>query len=227
MIVHENFKDRTVVIATGSGITSTTQNRKTGDMIQLWILHMDIKPTDLVQSGIDAQTVCKGCPFASGGGCYVNAGQAPQSAWKAYKRGSYKDFNISKFKGKKVRFGAYGNPSLIPLEIIKDIVSVSSGHTGYFHDWHEMSNEQAIAYGQYFMASTETQTSFEKVKSLGLRVFHVSPIQPKGTIECLSDSHDKQCRDCMLCAGNSKKARSIWISPHGSKKAKAEAAAML
>ena len=210
--------------------TLKTSNRKTGNMVQIWLLHPEINPVELVKSGLDATTICNGCPFASGKGCYVNTGQAPLSVFKAYKRGSYKTLSPKDydtvFSGRKVRFGAYGNPSLLPISIVKAIASASDGWTGYFHDWREMSDEKRIAYSEYFMASTETEDSRRLADSLGMRYFHVSPTKPKDAIECLSTAKGISCADCKLCSGISKaRLPSVWINPHGTKKTKAIAQA--
>jgi hypothetical protein len=222
-IIHENERFVTIV-------TWKTSNIKTGQMSQIWILNKNINPVESVKTGFDAVSNCSGCPFANGMGCYVNVGQAPLAVFKAWQRGVYERLGISElseaFKGKYVRFGAYGNPSLIPLEIIKPIAKASKGWTGYFHNWHLMSKERALAYGQFFMASTETEESRIKALAMGLRVFHVSPDQPKDFIECPSDSRGIQCKDCRLCDGLNKRAKNIWINPHGSKKSKAIAQAI-
>lgn len=209
--------------------TLKTSNIKTGDMVQIWFLLTDTNPVQAVKDGLDSRTICASCPFASGNGCYVNVGQAPLGIWKAYKRGNYPELDpvryASVFGARRIRFGAYGNPSLLPIAIVKAIAKVSKGWTGYFHDWRE--NPMAKEYAKYFMASTETADSFKLAQSLKLRTFHASPVQPKGTRECLSESHGMECKDCLLCSGLSKAGqRSIWINPHGSKTAKANAVAM-
>jgi len=206
--------------------TLKTTNRKTGNMIQLWFLEKGKTPVESIKSGSDATTVCKGCLFASGSGCYVNAGQAPQQIWKAYHRGIYEFLHIRDygkvFSDRKVRFGAYGNPSLLPVSLVKRISEVSSGWTGYFHDWQEIRPERAKQYADYLMVSTETEKSRRKAEKMGFRYFHVSPVRPKNTRECLADSKGLTCEECLLCVGNSKsKQRSIWINPHGSRKRKA------
>ncbi len=223
-IIHEGIEhgERYAVIATG--LKKASDNRKTGKMVQIWIILKDVHPVTGVKSGLDSTTICQGCPFASGQGCYVNVGQAPAQIWKAYNKGNYpflniKDYNV--FEGKSVRFGAYGNPTLLPIAKVKKICSFSSGWTGYFHNWKELPKAKAKAYNQFFMASTETQDSYKLAKELKMRVFHVSPEKPKDAIECLSDSHGIQCVKCQLCQGWNKKAKSIWINPHGSTKKRA------
>ena len=209
--------------------TLESRNVKTGNMVQIWFLLEHTSPIEGVKSGLDALTICQNCPFASGNGCYVEVGRAPTMVWKKFKACGYPELNPCDysrvFSGRKIRFGAYGNPTLLPLSIVKAIASVSNGWTGYFHDW--KTNPLAKEYAQYFMASTETESSYRLAKSLNYRVFHVSPVQPADTLECLSETKQMQCADCKLCSGLSKsRLPSIWINPHGSKKSKASNAAI-
>ena len=220
--------------------TLETSNRKTGDMVQVWFILRDVHPVQAVKEGLDFQTICRECPFASGRGCYVNVGQAPAAVWKAFHRGAYPFLSPADygrvFGGRRVRFGAYGNPTLLPLPLVDRIARVSDGWTGYFHDWR--SNAQAAEYGRYFMASTETASSLRQAITAGFRVFHVSPQKPAGAIECLSDAKGLTCAECRLCngrfasAGNAfrpmaeRQRPSIWINPHGSRSAAASAVAM-
>jgi hypothetical protein len=62
-----------------------SSNRKTGNMVQTYILRDDMRPTLAVQTGADS-AICGNCkhrPFL-GGACYVNIGQAPAAVFKAY-----------------------------------------------------------------------------------------------------------------------------------------------
>jgi len=209
--------------------TLESRNVKTGNMVQIWFLLEHTSPIEGIKSGLDASTICQDCPFASGNGCYVEVGRAPSMVWKKFKACGYPELNPCDysrvFSGRKIRFGAYGNPTLLPLSIVKAIASVSNGWTGYFHDW--KTNPLANEYAKYFMASTETESSYRLAKSLNYRVFHVSPVQPADTLECLSETKQMQCADCKLCSGLSKsRLPSIWINPHGSKKSKASNAAL-
>ena len=202
--------------------TFNSSNEKTGSMIQIWIMLTDIHPVEVVRSGLDAVTICQGCPFASGNGCYVNMAFAPTNIFKTYKAGKYeklfpKDYSTV-FAGKTVRFGAYGNPTLMPFSIAKAIAKASKGWTGYFHNWAQMTVVEARQWNELFMASTETQNSYNLAKQLNLRVFHVSPTKPVlNTMECVNSTKQIECRDCLLCAGMSKPAKDIWIAPHGNK----------
>lgn len=220
-ILHEGIVNNEPFVAIA---TLKTSNRKTGNMVQIWFVLKNIHPVDVVQSGLDAKTICQGCPFASGNGCYVNIGQAPASVWKAYHKNRYLPLYPSQyasvFADRKIRFGAYGNPSLLPLAIVKAIAKVAKGWTGYFHDW--KTNRFASEYSKYFMVSTESESSYRLAKSLNYRVFHASPVQPVGSMECLSDAKGLSCEKCLLCSGlNKSRLADVWINPHGSKVAKA------
>ena len=149
--------------------------------------------------------------------------------YRTYKNGGYSHLQMgspewdSFFRGASVRFGAYGNPSHLPLEMIENIANLSVSHTGYFHDWNIMPVPLAKAYGKYFMASCEP-SNVAFAQNLGLRTFTVVPEAPSDNrfgIECLADKSGLQCIDCGLCDGNSRSANrslplpSVWIKAHG------------
>jgi len=221
-IIHETSD--IVVIA-----TRASKNIKTGKSIQIWIMDARMHPTES-RKGADAHNQCNGCEFASKQGCYVN--DNPLGAiWRAYKRGSYEYLHMGTrewhdfFSVPYVRFGAYGNPSHLPLEMIHSITSLARRITGYFHDWHQMPVDLAKSYGRYFMASTNTH-NVEFAKNLGLRTFTVSEKPLVNDIECLADSKGLTCGECGLCDGNNRRSSlpSIWINPHGYQLKKAKEA---
>ena len=215
--------EKFVVIA-----TRDSKNQKTGPMIQIWIILANSHPVPAQRAALDASTICQGCPLAAGNGCYVAVHQAPAQIWNRYQKGKYlplqkKDYRRF-FTFQKVRFGAYGNPSLIPLPMVEEIAKLSSGWTGYFHDWHLMKPTDAQAYGRYFMASTGTPDSLIQANALQLRTFHCSEEKPATHIQCPEGTSGIQCYQCLLCQGTSKKAKPIWVAPHGNKLAKAKEA---
>lgn len=216
----------TVAIAT----TGST-NVKTDDMVQIWIIDRNMHPVESIQSGKDASHQCEGCPFASGNGCYV-APMPLMAIWRKFQLNGYPvlpyrslawdDF----WKGKRVRFGAYGNPSMIPLAIVANIASHAEKYTGYFHNWHKMSVLEAQAYGNFFMASCEPW-NVRHAQRIGLRTFTVYPenVTPpeNAGIECLADARGLTCSECGLCDGTKRSAKrstplpSVWITVHGYK----------
>ena len=154
--------------------TAESNNIKTGPMLQIWIMSRLVHPVESRRTGHDATLQCAGCPHASNQGCYVSP-RALMAIWRAYKGGSYKHLHLGSpewstfFTGASVRFGAYGNPSILPLEMIENIASLSVSHTGYFHDWNIMPMELAKAYGRFFMASCEPH-NVSYAQNLGLEM---------------------------------------------------------
>lgn len=213
--------------------TMKTSNRKTGNMVQIWILDAEIDPVTSYKLGLD-KSVCGSCTHrgidGKGRSCYVNLGQAPLSIFKAYKRGVYprvtdllgkkwyqvKRFLTHLFQGAKIRFGAYGDPVLIPLWIVSTIVDTAESHTGYTHQW---KRNQFQEYKPYFMASCDSMIDEVIAKNHGWRRFRVlteESEKSEDSIECPSDSKNIQCAACTLCKGASIAAKSIWITAHGS-----------
>ena len=215
MILNES--DTTVSI-----ITFTSANVKTGDMAQVWILNKDINPVDALKSGASKE-VCFNCTHLVNKTCYVNVGQAPQSVYKAYKMGKYAplDLDILKamIKWKAVRFGAYGEPVLIPLHLVKFMAKHARGFTGYTHQWQNLAY---LDYKDYFMASTDNISEVVKAHQMGYRTFRVkgeNQVNLANEIDCPNATTGVQCRDCTLCDGLGKhgKGKSITAIVHGTK----------
>ncbi len=78
--------------------TFKTSNRKTGNMVQTWILKSNVNPVAAIKDGSD-QSICggcyhRGCKDSSGKvirkrSCYFNVGQAPNPVYKGYLNGIY------------------------------------------------------------------------------------------------------------------------------------------
>ena len=218
MIIHET-KDY-VVIATG--LERKSENSKTGDMVQTWILVKNEKPTDALKSGRD-EIVCGDCPLRGINGkeraCYVNLGFGPNNVWHKFRAGGYSTFNLDAFRDRFIRFGSYGEPTLIPLKRVEQIASVAAGHTGYTHRWR---NPKYQPYSQYFMASCD-ETDYSDALEAGWRAFVVTDGQIPQFVTCPASAafeaergYRLTCQKCGLCGGQSRPARSIQIAPHGS-----------
>lgn len=207
--------------------TMKTTNRKTGKMVQVWILNRHVSPIDSVKTGLDAQ-ICFDCPHRGNGfakrTCYVNL-RSPQGIWKAYQRGRYAYISpaeyASVFADKKIRFGAYGEPILIPVAIMASLSSVAKGWTGYTHQWRR--NELQV-YRGYLMASCDSAQDAQDALASGWRYFRVrSKVQPilSGEINCpASDEagHKTTCAKCGLCNGARQNdgRKNITLIVHGS-----------
>jgi len=217
---------RAVVIA-----TFKTSNRKTGDMAQIWILRAAGNPLDAVANGTDG-TVCGTCPHRSraaggAGTCYVNVAHAPLGVWKAWKAGRYAKWDGSDgqleqlFEGRAVRFGAYGDPAILPAALVGRIAALSSKWTGYTHAWTRSPEHRA-----YLMASVDSPRERDNARSHGWRTFRVAPLGagPEAAgdggreISCpASEEAGKKttCDRCGLCAGQGRPAADVTIQAHG------------
>lgn len=219
-VLHET--DRIVVISTGHARRS--QNPKTGDMIQVWILARRVDPLVAVRTGKDS-LVCGDCKLGPGAegkrSCYVSLRNAPLAIWRAYKRGNYPRLDLDAipavFQRRAVRFGAYGDPVLIPATVINAIVKVCSNWTGYTHQWR---NPLLRGFQTVLMASVDSLAEREQAQSLGWRTFRVSTDgAPHGReIECPAYTRGIQCQTCGLCKGTAIGAKSIVIQVHGAGK---------
>lgn len=217
------------IVCVVTGVDTPTTNRKTGDMLQVYILLRDTPPVQAVKDGADAG-ICGECPFRAGQGCYVNVGQGPRAVWQAYKDGKYPEMRGWEFAllytpGRKVRLGAYGDPGMLPVWLIADLVSMCDGYTGYTHMWSTLDH----GYAAFLMASTETDATYAWAKSRGWRAFHVvapGADLPDGKfMECANtrDRNPLECADCLACGGLrefsvSSTAPDVWIDAHGPKK---------
>jgi hypothetical protein len=205
------------VIATG--FSTRSDNRKTGDMIQIWILVKLVDPVQAIKEGLD-RLICGSCVHrgdGTGGGrsCYVNVGQAPQGIWRAWKAGNYPLLrSLEVFTGRKVRFGAYGDPTHIPLPLALAIAGVSSGHTGYTHQWRKPSLQ---AWRSILMASVDSIAELVIARSMGWSTFRVTPDLDHHSFEklCASERNGTSCADCLFCDGSRSGILSIHIPAHG------------
>lgn len=202
-------------------VTMSSKNIKTGNMASMWILNADIKPTEASKQGEDA-SVCGDCKHraVNKGACYVTLHHAPLAVYKAYKRGNYPIANdMAIFEGMKVRFGAYGDPSAIPTQILASIKAVVKNNTSYTHQWKQGNK----IVKQVSMASVDSIAEQKQAVSEGWRTFRVtSDLSDKlpNEIVCPNTTKAIQCADCGLCSGTSTRARNIVIEVHGAKKKK-------
>jgi hypothetical protein len=204
-------------------MTTKSTNRKTGDMMQVWILRDDVNPVEAVNEGDDF-SICGNCPhrknsFTQKRSCYVNVGQGPNAVWKAYKAGKYaEDFTWNDrhiLKGRHIRWGAYGDPAIIDPQIFNAINSLAAGHTGYTHQWKE---KFAQVYKGDFMASVDNYLDKQLASAHGWKTFHVAPVGEIGQgVKCPATVENSmaQCITCRLCDGMKK---DVWVEAHGTGK---------
>lgn len=220
-----------VVIATG--LKNKSSNRKTGAMVQTYILRSDILPTEAVKTGADS-SICGDCIHRGDGTgkartCYVNVGQGAQVVYKAYKRGIYPNIADTgvgiypadwlHFADKAIRFGTYGDPAAAPLKIWERLQLLASKTTGYTHQWRTIPAQWAGV----VMASADNVEDVNAAHAKGYRTFRVTtgedPVLVKGEVLCPASEEAGKKLDCDTCGACNGVATgrkgSIYIPLHG------------
>ena len=206
------------------GVVATfrSNNVKTGNMIQTWILLADTEPHTAL--GDKDQAICGGCPLR-GEGCYVTVHQAPLAVYRTWKQGGYEAYEPQKhdplFEGDALRWGAYGDPVCIPFRLVAHLSRLSKTHTGYTHQW---GVPKFWRYRRFFMASTHTEGENRDAQSRGWRTFRsklASLPLLEGEIVCPASEEGGKRRTCLTCgacngAGDNPKRVGIVIDVHGS-----------
>lgn len=223
------YDGKPVVVLVQSG----SKNKKTGNMVQTYILRSDIDPISANRTGEDS-SICGDCPHmgkptekdkgtATGRTCYVTLAHGPLGKWKAYKRGIYgHSFGHSAIQslgeGQIVRLGTYGDPACVPSYIWESLLSRSKGHTAYTH-----GSKNPIP--ETIMTSADSLTQAESAWSRGERTFRILSsvaglVQGKEVLCPASEEAGKRttCLSCKLCGGSQVKARSVAIVAHGTSK---------
>ena len=208
-----------VVIATFSN-----RNKKTGAVVQTYIMCRDINPLEASKTGADF-TICGNCIMrgevttdpvrkqAKGRKCYVNLGQGVLIVWKAFQRGVYKTGPARDMgRGRFVRVGTYGDPAACPAHVWEELLSDADTWTAYSH---QSGWRPDIA-----MQSADTKAEAEAHWSNGHRTFRV--IADLGQLDKAKEAlcpaskeagRRVQCTACKLCKGSSK-GKSIAIVEH-------------
>ena len=220
-----------VIIATG--FAQKSNNDKTGNMIQTWILREDINPVEAARTGADS-TVCADCKHRGtvveidgvlknvDRSCYVTLFQAPLNVWKSYHRGIYREAKPAElkslFSGLIVRLGSYGDPAAAPTWLWCAVTEETADNTGYTHQWKTAPRELAL----WCMASADSVAEYWEAKALGYRVFRVATddfIIAKTESRCPASAEMNKktdCATCRACSGNQIKSRDKVIKAHGS-----------
>jgi hypothetical protein len=214
-----------------------TKNTKNGNLIQTFIMRSDIDPITANRQGED-YSVCGDCIHRGTPNFTKNSGGADKrscyvmllmllSVYKAYKKGKYKRLRghtaISEwFRGKLVRLGAYGDPSVVASYFWDSVLLHSKGRTGYTH---QFNTKGADVRTDMCMVSVDNLDQAKQQWKLGNRTFRVggsiTDMIPKEEVVCpASEEAGKRttCDRCKLCSGSNIKAKSIFIVAHGNGK---------
>lgn len=217
-------------VVTGTGRKS--ENVKTGDMQQLWVLVEGMSALKAVETGADV-AVCGDCPLRGDGvknrGCYVDMMRAPNtvsrilnggSAYPGAKPRRYGEGQLNPTK--PLRLGAYGDPGMVPWTMLRRWIEQVPGWTGYTHQWKKLSSAR---HGRYLMASCDTLEEVREARRKGWRAFLVRPRGHQGQpmegrwAQCpasVEAGSRTTCAKCGLCSGNDGKGSvDVWINAHG------------
>lgn len=214
-------------------VVAKSDNRKTGNMVQTYVIRSDMDPIAANRTGAD-YSICGNCkhrgkaqPVDTGKGlaidrtCYVNIGQGVGSVYRAFVRGSYPMLTPEQAtrmgRGRMVRLGTYGDMASVPSEAIKPLLSSAKGHTAYTHQSDTLGASVDLG---AFMVSADSETEAIKWHAMGKRTFRVISIADSSKpllhneIMCPNTTKGIECIDCRLCNGG-KVGRSIAIIAHG------------
>jgi hypothetical protein len=212
--------DGSPLVCIVTGLTDKSDNGKTGEMLQTWILRQDVHPVEAFKTEA-GRANCGDCLHhgLNLGSCYVNWGQAPRSIWECYRRGGYPHIGYGwpVFDGAIVRIGAAGDPAMVPAEIWANIVQRAAKRTGYTHQWRQPWAQHLKGICQ---ASCDGFADYLEATAHGWRTFLVQPAgeaDPAGLVHCAASVEKgakTTCAKCTLCDGAT---ADVVINAHGAK----------
>lgn len=219
--------------------TMESENGKTGNMIQTWIIRSDVNPIEASHTGKDKSN-CGNCGLKGKlvtlpdgttknveRACYVNLGQAPLGVYWKFVSGGYPVLGRSdaaRFAGRSLRRGSYGDPVAVPYVAWSLLERLCTGEkkTGYTHQW-----RLAIArkFRGRLMASVHNDAEAAEAVRKGWRYFlTVTDLDDIGDeILCPASKeagNRRQCITCGACNGSKGKhdlRKNVAIVGHGPK----------
>ena len=223
--------DGSPIVVIVNRIFTKSDNAKTGDIVQSFIIRSDMSPLDALKSGSDS-AICGDCEHRpvlvkAGNGkapCYVNVGRSVMSVYGAYIRGSYvkatPDQVAQYLSDRVLRLGTYGDPFAAPIETWAPMVAAAGRRVGYTHQW-QRADFDVAAWSPLLMASADSVAQRAKANALGMRTFRVGFAdemeKESGEAICPASAEAGRkttCADCRLCGGTSIKAKDIVIRDH-------------
>lgn len=197
----ESLLDGERIVCLVSGVTVPSQNSKTGGMLQTWILRADQPPLDAARTGAD-RSVCGDCPLR-GAACYVQLHRGPRAVFAAWQRGEYLPVARTGWSwadGRPVRFGAYGDPAAVPMEVWFKLAARASRWTGYTRYWRDRER-QPLRY--LMMASVDNELDAWKAHRAGWRSYRIRlPTEALLPFEsrCPAATESGERTTCLRCA---------------------------
>ena len=217
--------DGTEIVVVVTNLAIPSENRKTGDMAQVYIFPVNTRPVEAIATGADV-SVCGDCPLkpsvakarrAAGEldveECYVNKGWMDRTWFSIPKLPYVEPEIVSRFMaaiGLGCRDGTWGDPGGVPISVWQALHKFGGKGTSYTHQWHKASP----ALAQFAMASVQTVQEKNAANAIGYRTYRVTtgPLESDEII-CPESTVGISCADCGLCAGNRVDAKNIVIRP--------------
>ena len=217
---------------------SDSTNKKTGNMLQTFILDATTDPITASRTGLDA-SICGSCPHrgtpnnndkgqATNRTCYVTLAHAPLGKYKAYKKGVYGTTTatlkeVESFGSLQgVRLGTFGDPCAVPNDIWKALTSKALYSTAYTHAAINPMPESIMTSTDNLKQSIDAWGRNERTFRV---ISNIDQLYKRREILCpASEEMGKRatCASCKLCGGASINAKSIAIVAHGTSKRKAK-----
>lgn len=201
-------------------VINNSKNPKTGPMSQCFYLMKDISPIDAIRCEDGDRGVCGSCVLRpeffdnikKALRCYTSrkSYQAPLSVWS---HNIMRPVQLAeaiaaiKSKPKPIRFGAHGDPAMMPQDVFMKLVASLDGlsdreqyYTAYTH---QMRHSFADWLKPHAMASVENLADAHLYQCLGWRTFRITdvPEAEKGEIICPNFINGIKCFSCLLCNG--------------------------
>jgi len=228
--------DGAPIVVLMSGLQKS-DNGKTGNMVQTYILRADMEPTEALARGLDV-AICGDCPHKAqevmvsrrkngrevlgyrGRSCYVNVGQGPLGVWRSWFDGNVPAVSHEEtselVRGRMVRLGSYGDPAAAPLSVWRAYVATARGWTGYTHQWRSARLRDVLELCQ---VSADSCGDAEAARAAGVGSFRVlaegEQPAPFETV-CPASKEAGQvatCQTCGMCSGMD--GASVAIQAHG------------
>jgi hypothetical protein len=222
---------------------SESNNKKTGNMIQTFILDATVDPLTASRTGRDA-SICGSCPHrgtpnnndkgqATDRTCYVTLAHAPLGKYKAYKKGVYgtKTATLKEIESfgslQGVRLGTYGDPCAVNNEVWKALTSKALYSTAYTHAAINPMPESIMTSTDNLKQSVDAWSRNERTFRV---ISHIDQLYKRREILCpaseesaaIRNAPRSTCASCKLCGGANVNAKSIAIVAHGTSKRKAK-----
>lgn len=182
--------------------------------VQQWALATTSKGFSMKKFFALDKSNCLDCPFSLGngnGGCYTHKFEQYigfLSMLRSIKPSDLTPLDADKFldivsmsRDCYVRFGTYGEPSLLSFSLVRNMAYASKSWTGYTHQWNK---DWAKDYGQWFMASVHSQDEALTASKKAYRSFIATTDGSEDAVSCPASKeagYKSNCAKCGLCSG--------------------------